>query len=66
MTPLGQFILTFIAACAVTAGVTVSVEGDGAGREIKNASRFFVYMVVGIALFSALVYGLEQLFVKKG
>ena len=66
MTPLAQFIGTFLVVSAVSAAVTAAVEVRDPGKAARAAVRFFVYVVVGIAAFSVLVYFLEQVLIRKG
>ncbi len=66
MSPVASFVVTFVAACAITAAATAAIEDHPPAREARAATRFFTYMVVGIVAFSGLVYLLEQAFIRKG
>jgi hypothetical protein len=62
MIPLGEFLAYFLAASAVTAVANAFAGGGPPGRIARDSLRLFLMIVVGIALFSALIFLLEWKF----
>jgi hypothetical protein len=65
MIPMSEFAAYFVVASAVTAAVN-SIAYGGQPRKIAWESlRFFLMIVLGILVFSVLVYCLELIFLPK-
>jgi hypothetical protein len=62
--PPVPFVLYFLLVSLVIAVVSSAIRIREPRRIIGEAFRFFVYIVAGIALFSVVVFILEQLFVR--
>ena len=65
MTPLTRFLLLFIVTSAVTALVNAMVAEDSPAAAARKAVRWFLYTVFLISGFSAFVFLLEMLFIRR-
>ncbi len=59
MSQLANFIVYFLVVCAVTALVNSMIQEEKPGIILRNALHFFLLIVVGILVFSVIVYFLE-------
>jgi hypothetical protein len=65
MRPLPECIACFLAVSAVVAVVNSMIASDRPARIARDALRFSVMIVLGIAVLSAIVFGLEWMFLPR-
>ena len=59
-----EFILYFLLVSAAISLATTAIRMREPGKIVREATRFLVTVVIGIILFSAVVFLLEWLFVR--
>ena len=65
MIPLGEFAVYFVIASAVTATVNSLAYGGRPGKVVRESIHFFIWIILGILAFSAIVQCLELIFLPK-
>lgn len=65
MNGLWEFLAYFLLTCAVVALACSLVRGADRKRVIHEATHFFLMMVIGILVFSAVVHALDVFILRR-